>query len=184
MNSMTSKQVSLHQYPRSFAFTGMSLTALFLTICLSLLFTRGYAQKTPDTIPDFTFYKLDGSAFTKGQLQKGGPAIFILFDCGCEHCQRELVDIGNHFSDFKNVSFYLVTLDRKEEIEKFMNSFGRNLNGKSNVTLLQDKNMQFIPRFKPLRYPGIFIYSAAGKYIFSNSGSTPLKDILNALSKG
>lgn len=159
-------------------------TGFFLTFFFMLVIATAHAQKTPDTIPDFTFFKLDGSAFTRGQLQKNESSLFILFDCGCEHCQRELVDIGNHYADFKKVRLYLVTLDRKEEIEKFMNTFGRNLNGKSNVTLLQDKNMQFIPRFKPLRYPGIFIYSASGKYIFSNSGTTPLKDILNALSKG
>ncbi len=142
------------------------------------------AQKTPDFIPDFTFFKLDGTVFNRQQLTKGEHTIFILYDCGCEHCQRELVDIGKHYSSFKNVSFYLVTMDRKQEIDKFMLSYGRFLKDKPNVILLQDKNMEFIPKFKPLRYPGIFVYSAVGKCLYSNSGTTPLQAILSALSKG
>ena len=142
------------------------------------------AQKTPDSIPDFTFFKLDGTAFNRNQLIKGEHAIFILYDCGCEHCQRELIDIGKHYSSFKNVNFYLVTMDRKQEIDKFMLTYGRFLKDKPNVILLQDKNMEFIPKFKPLRYPGIFVYSSQGKCLYSNSGTTPLQAILSALSKG
>lgn len=167
-------------------FTKSALAVLTtLMFCCLLLFTGCVqAQTTPDTLPDFTFFKLDGGVFNKQQLSKSSHTIFILFDCGCEHCQRELVDIGKHYGDFKNVNFYLVTMDRKQEIDKFMLSYGRYLNGKPNVFLLQDKNMEFIPKFKPLRYPGIFVYSNTGKTLFSNSGTTPLKDILAALAKG
>lgn len=161
----------------------------FLTILLFLIFyTNGNLKAqtpgTPAYLPDFTFYKLDGSVFNKQQLARGPHSIFILFDCGCEHCQREMVNIGEHYGDFKNVVFYLVTMDRKQEIDKFMGSFGRYLNGKPNVVLLQDRNAEFIPKFKPLKYPGIFVYASDGKNLFSNSGTTPLKDILTALNKG
>lgn len=159
--------------------TQLTLLALMVFYSSSIL-----AQKTPDSIPDFTFFKLDGTAFNRNQIVKGEHAIFILYDCGCEHCQHELIDIGKHYSSFKNVSFYLVTMDRKQEIEKFMLSYGRFLKDKPNVILLQDKNMEFIPKFKPLRYPGIFVYSSQGKCLYSNSGTTPLQAILSALSKG
>lgn len=167
--------------------TRSSLAVFARIILLAILIFSNlhvFAQKTPDSLPDFTFYKLDGTVFNRQQLIKGSHTIFILYDCGCEHCQRELIDIGKHYTEFRNVNFYLVTMDRKQEIDKFMLSYGRYLNGKPNVLLLQDKNMEFIPKFKPLRYPGIFVYSSAGKCLYSNSGTTPLKAIFEAISKG
>lgn len=74
----------------------------------------------------------------------------------------------------------MVSMDEAPAIKKFMNSYGKLLNNKKNVTLLQDKDRQFIPRFMPTRYPAIFIYSPQGKLIKYFSGEIDIKEIIKA----
>ena len=142
-----------------------------------------YAQEKLDSLPNFTFYKLDGMTFSKREMPKNERSIFILFDAGCGHCQHEIVDIGRQYSSFKHVNFYLVSLDEKVAIDKFMSYYGKYLKDKRNVFVLQDKELEFIPKFKPSKYPGIFLYSKTGKFIYSSCGTTPVKNIIKALKK-
>jgi hypothetical protein len=52
-----------------------------------------------------------------------------------------------------------------EKITGFINKYIPNLTGKKNVTLLQDTKNEFIDKFKPRRYPSMFLYSAEKKLI-------------------
>ena len=45
-----------------------------------LSFFGSFAQKPAQTIPDFTFYKLDKTPFTNKNVAKGKDVIFIFFD--------------------------------------------------------------------------------------------------------
>ena len=132
------------------------------------------------SIPEFTFYKLDGTKFTQTDVQKRTNTIFIFFDVTCSHCQKETERIGNNYSKLKNTAFYMVSMDEVPAIKKFMGSYGRLLNNKKNFTLLQDKDRQFIPRFMPTRYPAIFVYSPQGKLIKYFSGEVDMKEIIQA----
>jgi len=151
-------------------------------LALSFSFqARAQAQDSPSTLPNFTFYKFDGNPFTPKDVSPGTRSFFILFDVGCEHCQREILSIGEHYKEFKNTSFYMVTLDQKPAVDKFMNYYGRYLHDKPNVILLQDKKYEFISKFLPKRYPGLFIYSPDKKLLLARSGQTPLQDLLKVL---
>jgi hypothetical protein len=41
--------------------------------------------------------------------------------------------------------------------------YGNNLQGKRNVTILQDSQNEFIRKFGPRKYPALFLYSARKK---------------------
>ncbi|WP_423149150.1 TlpA family protein disulfide reductase [Rubrolithibacter danxiaensis] len=155
------------------------------TLILSFLLLAsfpGFSQQPSGTIPDFTFYKLDNTPFTKKQLKNNGKKImFIFFDITCSHCQEEITDIGKHYQSFKNVEFYMVSMDEVPGIRKFMGSYGKALNGKSNVTVLRDANREFIPRFQPDRYPALFLYTSQGKLIKFFSGEKSAASILKAV---
>lgn len=120
-----------------------------------------FAQLVPaKTIPEFTFYKLTGEPFTQKQLKKEGKILFLFFDATCTHCQYEMQQIGAHYRYFQNTSFYIVSMDKRQQIENFMGTYGKELNGKKNVTVLMDTNRQFIQRFMPSQFPALYIYNA------------------------
>jgi peroxiredoxin len=123
------------------------------------------AQVPAETIPDFNFVRLNKSSFTNKNLEQGKMLFFIFFDSECEHCQRTIQYVDQHYQDFKRAAIYLITLDNADNISRFMSKYGNRLTAKKNVTLLQDFKNEFIGKFGPRKYPSIFLYSTKKKLI-------------------
>lgn len=51
-------------------------------------------------------------------------------------------------------------MDKKQQIQNFINTYGKQLNGKNNVTILADPNRLFLEKFKPSQFPALYIYNA------------------------
>ena len=127
--------------------------------------TALHAQKPAQTLPEFQFFRLDQRAYTNKDLPADKPLFFVFFDPGCEHCQRTMKWIGQHSSAFSKTYMCLVSLDKPDNINRFMATYSPQLSSGKNVVLLQDKLYQFIPKFKPNKYPSMFLYSAKKKLI-------------------
>jgi len=76
-----------------------------------------------------------------------------------------MTNLNQHYEEYKKAAIYLISLDNKEKINQFINKYGPNLNGKKNVILLQDLKNEFITKFKPRKYPSMFLYSVEKKLI-------------------
>jgi hypothetical protein len=46
-----------------------------------------------------------------------------------------------------------------------MSKYGKNLKDKKNVTILQDPQYEFMRKFRPRKYPSMFLYSAKKELI-------------------
>ena len=132
------------------------IVSILISICISL---NIFAQKPAEKIPAFTFFRQDKTAFINKDLASNKLLYFVFFDTDCDHCQHAVADINKHSNDFENASVYLLTLDNNEKIATFMNKYGNKLIGKSNITILQDTLQEFIVKFKPKKYPAMFLYS-------------------------
>ncbi|RDC58468.1 hypothetical protein DU508_00225 [Pedobacter chinensis] len=159
----------------------MKIRSLLLILLIATIHQTKAQQ--PTLLPQFTFFKLDGKAFSNKDLVQGKNNLFMLFDCTCEHCQREANLLNINYNQFKDVNIYMVTLDEAYIIPQFFNSYAKGLNTKPNVTILQDKNHLFIPAFLPKMYPAMYLYSPAGKLLMYNAGDGGTKKIMKVLNK-
>jgi peroxiredoxin len=116
-------------------------------------------QTPAKRIPQFDFRDFYGKTFNNGRLGAGVNLFFVFFDTECDHCHRALQYIDQHYSEFKNTAFYLITLDKPEVVKQFMARKGIALQGKKKVTLLLDHRNEFIKKFGPRKYPSLFLYS-------------------------
>ncbi|MDO6431943.1 thioredoxin family protein [Flavitalea sp. BT771] len=123
------------------------------------------AQVPAQTIPDFSFSGPGKYPFTNKDLAQGKPLFFLFVDPGCDHCQRAVQAIGEHFAAFRNAALYVISLETREKLGLFMDKYARTMKGWKNVLLLQDNLNQFIVRFKPRRYPAMLLYSPKGQLI-------------------
>jgi hypothetical protein len=134
-------------------------------VLLVLLFsnTGSYsliAQNGAPSIPDFTLFRQDKSSFTQKDLAKDKLLFFLFFDVTCIHCQQAVLAINKKYSQMVNTNIHLVTLDPPAEVNAFLKKYGNNLIDKKNVMLFFDLRSEFITRFKPRKYPSIFLYSS------------------------
>jgi len=159
----------------------MKFRNLLLIFLLALSFQLKAQQ--PTLLPQFTFYKLDGKAFSNSDIKQGKKNLFILFDCTCEHCQRESKALNTNYAKFKDVNIYMITMDEGYIIPQFFNSYAKGLNTKPNVLVLQDKKRMFIPTFLPKQYPAMYLYSSAGKLLLYESGDGGIKKMMKVVGK-
>lgn len=159
----------------------MKFRNLLLILLLAVSFQLKAQQ--PTLLPQFTFYRLDGKAFSNADIKQGKKNLFILFDCTCEHCQRESKILNTNYSTFKDVNIYMITMDEGYIIPQFFNSYAKGLNAKPNVLVLQDKKRLFIPTFLPKQYPAMYLYSAAGKLLMYESGDGGIKKLMKVVGK-
>ncbi len=132
---------------------------LGISYSLFLLPLFFWAQQPASVVPNFTFYRFTGQAFTNHQLNKQQPLFFCFFDVTCSHCQHAVAEIAEHYPAFKNKFIYLISMDNEAAVTTFLNTYSKALLGKANVTLLHDTNYEFINQFKPRKYPSLFLYS-------------------------
>lgn len=161
---------------------------MFKTLVLLFLILPGARAQTPDkppvqTVPDFEFLRFNNTVFTNKDLPGGKMLFFLFFDSDCEHCQRSIKNIGQNYQSFKKASIYLISMDDVNKINHYMDTYGRQLKGQKNVTILQDKFHQFIEKFRPLRYPSMFLFSPEKKLIDYEDNDESVFRLVNALNK-
>jgi thioredoxin-related protein len=152
-------------------------------LCFLLLFSSYFAmaQKPVGHIPQFLFYKLDKKPLTKQNIPRYKKAFFVFFDSDCEHCQHAMREINSQYKRFNRTEIYLVTLDDQTKINRFMATYGPDLPGKRNVTILQDLGNEFITDFKPRQYPSMLLFSAHGKLLMYQDDPNALSEIVKLL---
>lgn len=135
------------------------------------------------TIPDFTFYILkSGIRFSKEDLERDGNITFILFDPSCSHCQHEARDLGEHYDRIKNSNLYFVSMNDPALMSTFLETFAKPLVDKENITVLYDRNADFINKFHiPSQYPATYVYSADGQLKEHWSGTRNIDEIIEAI---
>ena len=134
------------------------VNTFFLMVMLT---AKIFAQTPAQTLPSFTFFKFDKTAFTTNNLPAGKMLLFVFFDTDCSHCQHAMHYLSEHYPDFKKAAICLITLDNKEKVNAFMARYATNLINQKNITLLQDTHSEFLNKFRPRKYPSLFLYSAA-----------------------
>ena len=128
-----------------------------------LMIATVFSQKPAATIPEFKFFNPDKTAFTNKDLNDSKLLFFIFFDTGCDHCKLAMQKMNQHYSVFKNVSVYLITMDNEQNIKIFLSSYAQNLLNTKNTTILLDLKNEFIDKFTPRKYPSLFLYSPQKK---------------------
>ncbi|QEC53943.1 AhpC/TSA family protein [Anseongella ginsenosidimutans] len=140
-----------------------------------------HAQEIPYTIPEFTFYKMDDTPFTREDLSRTSNIVFVFFSTTCHHCQDETRAMGEHSGDFDQSTLYFISKENKSDIRKFMDTYGKQLKDKSNVHVLRDPQSEFVLKFNPTQYPSVYIYTPTRQLVKHFSGETPISEITAAL---
>jgi thiol-disulfide isomerase/thioredoxin len=137
-----------------------------------------YGQNSIQNIPSSRFVQLNGTSFTDKNIQIGKPSMFYFFDITCPHCQITMQTISKEFTNLSHLNLYLVTKDRPEGAVKFIKTFGNNLLNKKNAVILFDVNQEFIEKFKPKKYPAVFLFDKNKKLLLYQDEETKIINLI------
>lgn len=150
-----------------------------------LITVQVYAQIPAQTMPDFTFHRLDGGAFSNRELPSGKKTFFVFFDPDCNHCQRAVKNIDQQYRGFQNTLVCLVSAEDRDKMSHFMNTYAPHLKGQKQVLLLQDERSRFITLFKPYKYPAMFLYAPDRRLLdYEDNEETVFRIIHTIQNKG
>jgi len=138
----------------------MHFNKILLTVFFWSLLSGVTAQTPVTTIPAFSFSRLDKTVFTNKDLAKDKQVFFVFFDTECDHCIHAIQYLEQHYQDFSKVSVYLITLDEDSKMNKFIGRYAPGLKNRKNIWFLRDTNNEFITKFKPRKYPSLFLFSS------------------------
>lgn len=156
----------------------------FLTLFLAILIGGNVCAQIPaQTLPDFEFARLDTRPFANKDLARAKMLFFVFFDPDCEHCQRAVKNIDQQYMSFQKTAVYFISVDGHDKINRFVDTYAPHLNGQKNVVLLRDSLNQFIAKFKPYRYPAMFLYSIDKKLIDYEDNEGSVFRLVNAVKK-
>ena len=132
------------------------------------------------TIPQFTVYKApDSTAFSKSDLKKKKPVVFIIFSPDCEHCQHETEALLANINKFKNTQIVMITYLPYNEMIQFYKNY--RIADYPQITMARDTKFFFPVFFKVRNLPSIFVYDKKGNFKKNFEGSVKIDLIAGAL---
>jgi thiol-disulfide isomerase/thioredoxin len=132
------------------------------------------------TIPQFTIYKAsDSTTFTRDNLQKRKPTVFIIFSPDCEHCQHETESLIANIDKFKDAQIVMVEYLSFDEMVKFYKIY--KIANYPNITMGRDAKFYLPMFFKVESLPAIYVYDKKGNFKQAFSGSVKVDKIAEAL---
>ena len=155
---------------------------IFIFLCFQTIKKINNKKKSADrinTIPSFSFKLTDGKDFTKDNLRKNTPTVFVYFNSECEFCQSETAQISDKVDSFAQTQLLFISFEQPKVIEDF--SKKNKLNNYGNIHFLYDRKMDFSKIFDVNTLPSTVIYDNNNKLIEKIKGPISAEQLLEML---
>jgi len=132
--------------------------------------------KKKSNIPLFEFTSIEGTTFSKYDLQKNRATILVYFDPSCSLCEKSAL-LFYKFQKLHNTSQVLfVSTSNIEQIKTYIKKF--NLENVSNIKFYTTSFDSFYNIFKETNTPTYILYNKDGEHIKTINEEVPARIIL------
>ena len=153
------------------------LSVLYLWSCSQPKKLDETAKPEVNELPYLSYQTLNGDTVSTRTMP--GSSILILFNTGCDHCQREAKEISERSEAFKNYELLFIAADSIHLIEDFAKTY--NLADKPNVKFGHAAYQDVFMNFGSIPTPAIYVYSRERKFVKSFLGETPIEELIKYL---
>jgi thioredoxin-related protein len=118
--------------------------------------------------------------YTKAEIPKNKPVLFIIFSPDCSHCQKETEGVLAHMDELKNVHIIMITYQPLQVMKEFIKTY--RLSDYSNITVGRDLNYITMGFYNIRNIPAIAMYDKKGNLIDKREGEVPIDEIIEGLT--
>ena len=130
------------------------------------------------TLPPVSILLGDSTTkYTKADLPKKKPVLFMLFSPDCSHCQHTAEEMLQRKDDLKDIHIVMVTLQSLTQMNAFVAKY--RLNELQNVVVGKDLYYIMPSFYKIHNLPYLAFYDRKGKLIEGFEGSMPMQRIID-----
>jgi peroxiredoxin len=134
---------------------GRFYTPLFFLLAFAGNTHAQGGQPPAPELPVFTFLAANGKTLSKADLPNNKPVLIIFVDVDCDHCQKAVRHMNDSAALFNRLPVYLVSIADEPRLQAFARKYGPRLKAQ----WLRDPDARNMVRFRPVRYPAMFLYS-------------------------
>ena len=148
---------------------------------ISIINQKKQIAKNIQTIPNFSYKKINGTVFTNQNLKKNTATVFIYFNSECEFCNEEANMIEQNCSKFNNVELLFVSYEKPNSINAFATK--HKLSNYDNITFICDSKTTFSTTFDVHLMPCLILYNKNQHLTEKLKGQTKVETLLKKLNQ-
>ena len=134
-------------------------------------------------VPEFSLARMDnGKPFQRKDLESNKSTLFLFLDTECSHCQEALSTFNANYKQLGSITVILVSMKKKASVVPFLKKYGVDISQMKNTTILLDDRYEFITKFKPVQYPGMFLYSPSQHLILYSHKDADIPDFISKIN--
>ncbi len=155
---------------------------LILAICKLFFFIhekRTIKDRTSQ-MPEFEMKTIHEMLFTKENIDRAYPILFLYFNSECDYCLIEIKEIVRNIEKFENIRIFLVSSESVQRILTFQTI--NNLDNYHNITFLSDYQNSFPDIFNVRLLPSSLVYDKSGKLILRVDGAVRADYLLEKMN--
>lgn len=131
------------------------------------------------TIPNFEYHNCRGGIFTRKNLKKDSPTLFIYFNTECEFCNEEAQMIDENIEKFKDIQLVFISFEKPELITAFAER--HHLDHYDTINFLSDTTISFATTFDVKSLPSLVLYDKNQQLIEKIKGQTKVEILIKKL---
>jgi thioredoxin-related protein len=129
------------------------------------------------TLPPIQILLSDSTTtYTKAQIPKNKPVLFMIFSPDCSHCQHETEEIKAHMEELKDVQIIMITFHPLWVMNDFISTYG--LKEYTNIVVGKDVNYITMGFYQLHNLPYMAMYNKKGYLIEGFEGSLPIPKVI------
>lgn len=132
-------------------------------------------------MPVFSYFDLDGNVFTKDNLPKNTPVLFVYFNSECDFCNHEAEMIQQNLEKLEDIQIVLISFEKMDRIKEFAQKYS--LLQHDNINFIADSKATFATTFDVKSLPCLVLYDKDRNLIEKIKGQVKIETVLKKFNK-
>lgn len=132
-------------------------------------------------MPVFSYFDLDGNVFTKDNLPKNTPVLFVYFNSECDFCNHEAEMIQQNLEKLEDIQIVFISFEKMDRIKEFAQKYS--LLQHDNINFIADSKATFATTFDVKSLPCLVLYDKDRNLIEKIKGQVKIETVLKKFNK-